>query len=191
MRCVSSAVLQHVQRHLQRHSRALLPASLILSHYGQQLEALLLIRPYLIKTLQVAQRPRPPSYGEVKRREAQVKLSQQQAPNFLIKNQVDCIVQGTRKKGEFRKNYVQAALSVCGSLTANARSDPARLSMSMTLPNGGLDNEDGVLSPSGMRSTKMQKRQPTLLEKQLEAARRDDFEALLQGQNPQGTRSDL
>jgi len=41
-------------------------------------------------------------------------------------------------------------------------------------------------SPLGMRSTKMQKRQPTLLEKQLEAARRDDFEALLQGYNPRG-----
>lgn len=32
----------------------------------------------------------------------------------------------------------------------------------------------------------MQKRQPTILEKQLEAARRDDFEALLSGQNPHG-----
>ena len=44
----------------------------------------------------------------------------------------------------------------------------------------------GSASPSGMRSKKMQKRQPTILEKQLEAARRHDFEALLSGQNPQG-----
>jgi len=118
MRSASSAVLQHVQRHLQRHSRALLPANLILSHYGQHrlVETLLLIHPYLIKTLQVAQRPRPPSHGEVKRREAQAKLSQQQAPNFLIKNQVDCIVDGTRKKGQFPKGHVLASCCLSAAL---------------------------------------------------------------------------
>jgi hypothetical protein len=45
----------------------------------------------------------------------------------------------------------------------------------------------GAQSPSGMRSTKMQKKQPTLVEKQLETARREDFEALLQGKNLQGS----
>ena len=118
----------------------------------------------------------------MKRREAQARLSQHQAPNFLIKNQVDCIVEGTRKQGRCPYATLQKiALSVCAYVTASERADPVRLSMSMTSHKDG-----GIPSPSGMRSSKMQKKQPTLLEKQLEAARRDDFEALLQGYNPRG-----
>ena len=81
------------------------------------------------------------------------------------------------------------ALSVCAYVTAGERADPARLSMSLTKDATSTWHKDSAMpSPLGMRSTKMQKRQPTLLEKQLEAARRDDFEALLQGYNPRGTR---
>ena len=44
------------------------------------------------------------------RRDAQSKMHK--PPNFIVKNQVDCIVEGTRKKGDFTSVFASSPLSL-------------------------------------------------------------------------------
>ena len=110
-------------------------------------------------------------------------LNAHTTPNFIIKNQVDCIVEGTRKKDPAKmlsKAQDRPKSMMHGLTFAPNLSKPP--TFSVTVGPSAFQPQQ----PFNASSRKQQRRQPTLLERQLEAARRDDFEALLQGKNPQG-----